>query len=150
MAIVIIPPGITPDSTANWGFHALQANVNNYAEFIANITTAGTNTNVTALQALAGFMYLAAGASGGFTLTLPSTTALLTALAPTTPTNGTYAEPIHVVNNNVGQTATLTAGDTNTTLTGTMTVATNTVRKFMFTVTSPTTVTITNVGTWTL
>ena len=148
MPIALIPAGITPDISANWGFHALAANINNYSEAIADVTTAGTNTTLTAAQALVGFTRLNAGASGGFTITLPSTAAILATLGPTIPTDGSYSEPIHMLNNAVGQTGTLTIGDSSTTLSGTMTVATSTVRKFMLRVTSASTISITNVGSW--
>lgn len=144
--IAPFPPGMVPDKAPLFGLMALFANINNYAESITAITTAGTNVNLTAAQALIGVTKLNAGASGGFTITLPSTAAILAALAPTTPTDGTYAEPISILNNNVGQTGTLTAGDSSTTLTGTMTVATNTRRLFMLTVLSPTTIAIENIG----
>lgn len=150
MAIAKIPAGLTPDNQANWGLHGLMSNVNNYAESTTAVTTAGTSTTLTALQVLAGMTILNSGASGGFTINLPSTTALITALGMTIPTDGSYAEPIHILNNGVGQTGTVTAGDASTTLTGTMTCATNTTRKFILTVTSATTVTIQNCGSWSL
>jgi len=150
MSIVVIPPGITPDSSANWGLHALQSNVNNYSETKQNVTTAGTNSTLTAAQALCGALFLNSGASGGFTITLPATSALIAALGPTVPMDGSYSEPLWITNNNVGQTGTVTAGDASTTLTGTMTIATNTTRKFLLTVTSPTAVTIQNQGSLTL
>jgi hypothetical protein len=146
--IMKLPSGITADPSALYGLLGLISNANNYAESIANVTTAGTNTPVTPAQILSGMLVMAAGASGGFTITLPATSAILAALGPTIPTDGTYAEPCHIVNNGVGQTGTVTAGDANTTLTGTMTIATNTTRKFILTVTSPTTISIQNVGSW--
>jgi hypothetical protein len=132
--IAPLPPGITPDKSAEWGLFALISNLNNYSEAITAITTAGTNTTLTPAQLLIGVTKLNAGASGGFTITLPSTVSILAALGPTIPMDGTYAEPISILNNNVGQTGTVTAGDASTTLTGTMTVATNTRRVFMLTV----------------
>jgi len=146
MSIVQIPPGITPDNSANWGLHALQSNVNNYSETKQTVVTAGTNSTLTAAQALCGALFLSAGASGGFTITLPSTASLIAALGPTIPTDGSYSEPLWITNNGVGQTGTLTVGDASTTLTGTMTIATNTTRKFLMTVTAPLTITIQNQG----
>ncbi len=145
-AIWKIPAGITPDNLGYGGLYGLAAALNNYAESISAVTTAGTNTNLTAAQTLAGITKLNAGASGGFTITLPSTAALISALGSTIPLDGTYSEPVSMENNNVGQTGTLTAGDSSTTLTGTMTVATNTRRVFILTVTGPTTITIENIG----
>lgn len=150
MALQPLPAGLVPDKSANWALHALHANANNYAESTSAVTTAGTNSTLTTAQLLAGMTILNAGASGGFTITLPSTAAIIAALGPTVPTDGTYAEPIHILNNSVGQTGTITAGDASTTLTGTMTCATATTRKLMLTVNSPTTITIQNCGSWSL
>lgn len=144
--IAPFPAGIVADKSPLFGLLALFSNVNNYAEALVSIATSGTNITLTALQALLGVTRLTSGASGGFTITLPSTAALISQLGPTIPTDGTYAEPISMMNDAVGQTGTLTVGDASTTLTGTMTVATNTRRLFLLTVTSPTTITINNIG----
>lgn len=151
--IMPLPAGMIPDRSADFGIFAFMSNANNYAESIpagGGLTTAGTNINLTAAQLLAGVTKLNTGASGGFTITLPSTAAIITALGPTIPTDGSYSEPVSILNNNVGQTGTVTAGDASTTLTGTMTVATNTRRCFMLTVLSPTTIAIENIGSLTL
>lgn len=132
--IMPLPAGIVADKSADNGLFALMSNLNNYSEAITAITTAGTNVTLTAAQFLVGVTKLNAGASGGFTITLPATVAILAALGPTIPMDGTYAEPVSILNNAVGQTGTVTAGDAGTTLTGTMTVATNTRRVFMLTV----------------
>lgn len=145
--IAPMPAGIVADKSANFGLFALISNLNNYSEAISAITTAGTNTTLTAAQLLIGVTKLNAGASGGFTITLPSTVAILAALGPTIPMDGTYAEPISILNNAVGQTGTVTAGDASTTLTGTMTIATNTRRVFMLTVLAGgATIAIENIG----
>ena len=140
------PSGITPDKSANFGLFGLISAVNNYSEAVTAIVTAGTNTTLTAAQALIGVTRLTAGASGGFTITLPSTVLLIAALGPAIPFDGTYAEPVSFMNDNVGQIGTLTVGDASTTINGTATIATNTRRLFMMTVTSPTTVTFQNIG----
>jgi hypothetical protein len=150
MGIVKIPPGVTPDNQGSFGLIGLMSNLNNYAEATTPVTTAGTNTTLTPAQTLSGVTILNSGASGGFTITLPSTTAIIGSLGPTIPMDGSYSEPMNMMNNGVGQTGTLTAGDSGTTLTGTMTVATNTTRRFIMTVTSPTTITIQNVGSMSL
>lgn len=141
-----LPPGITGDKSAMFGLFGLWSNLNNYAENIVGITTAGTNTTLTSTQLLIGVTQLNTGASGGFTITLPSTANIIATLGPTIPIDGTYAEPISIMNNNVGQTGTVTAGDASTTLNGTMTIATNTRRLFLLTVLSATTIKIDNLG----
>lgn len=145
-----VPAGLAPDKVGMWGLIGLMSNLNNYAETISAAISTATAPTLTAAQLLAGFTQLSTGAGGPYNVTLPSTASIIAALGPAVPTDGTYSEPIHILNNNSGQTATLVAGDASTTLTGTMTVATNTTRKLMLTVTSATTITIQNVGTWNL
>ena len=150
MAIFKLPAGITPDATGAFGTFGALSNANNYSETYTRVTTAGTNSTLTGAQALSGGLFLQAGASGAFTITFPSTVTLLATLGPTIPTDGTYSEPLWITNNNVGQTGTVTAGDSSTTLTGTMTIATNTTRKFIMNVTGPSTITIYNQGSMSL
>lgn len=150
-AIFPLPAGMTADKSGAFGITGLMSNLNNYSEAITPLTTAGTNITLTAAQILIGVTKLNTGASGGFTITLPSTSTILAALGPTIPMDGTYAEPISILNNNVGQTGTVTAGDASTTLTGTMTVATNTRRVFMLTVLAGgLTIAVENIGSLTL
>lgn len=145
--IAPLPPGIVPDVAANFGLFGLWNNVNNYAESLSTVVTAGTNSTLTVAQLLSGVTNLTAGASGGFTITLPATSAIISGLGPTIKTDGSYAIPISFLNNAVGQTGTVTAGDASTTVTGTATVATSTRRLFLLTVNSPTTITLQNLGT---
>jgi hypothetical protein len=146
-----MPAGMTPDKSAAFGLAGLISNVNNYSEALPpgfGLVTAGTNITLTAAQALVGITRLTAGASGGFTVTLPSTASMLSLMGAgnAVPTDGTYAEPISIMNDNIGQIGTLTAGDASTTLVGTMTVATNTRRLFLLTVTGNNTIQINNIG----
>lgn len=147
-AVQPIPPGLVADKSALFGLFGLWSNLNNFSGdgAIPLITTAGTNTNLTAGQATGRILQLNSGASGGFTITLPSTAALIAAMGPTIPLDGSFGMPFVIINNNVGQIGTLTAGDAGTTLTGTMTIATNTVREFWIQITGAGTVTITNCG----
>ena len=144
--LAVLPSGLTPDKSALYGLLAQEANDLAQNNTVANITTAGTNSTLTAAQALAGTLLMAAGASGGFTITLPSTAALLSALGPSIPTDGSFSKAISFVNNSIGQTGTLTAGDASTTVTGTATIATATTRTFLMTVTSATTIKFQNLG----
>ena len=153
MAIVKIPQGVTPDSMGFMGMIGLMSNVNNYAEGIATVASTGTSMTLTSAQLLAGVTNITSGASGGFTINLPSTVAIIAALGPSIPTDGSYSEPIHFINNGTGQTGTVTAGDSGTTFVSglsTATVANNVTRKYILTVTSPTTITLANVGTLSL
>ena len=141
-----IPAGIVPERAALYAHFALLSNANAYCGQIVDVTTAGTASTLTAAQAISRVVHLLAGASGGFTVTLPATSVIISALGPTIPTDGTYGQPFSLLNDNVGQTGTLTAGDASTTITGTATVLTDTRRDFFLTVTSPTTITIQNLG----
>jgi hypothetical protein len=149
--IVAQPRGMTPDKSSMWGLNALLANINQYALMPQPaIATSGTAVALSGSQFTAGVVLLTAGASGAFTINLASTAAIIAALGPTIPMDGTYGEPIFVQNNGIGQTGTITAGDAGTTLSGTMTIASNTTRVFLLTVLSPTTISLTNVGSLTL
>lgn len=142
-----MPAGLTADKSSNFGLNALMQNINAYTLTPqAAIATSGTAVSLTGKQFTNGVILLTAGASGGFTINLASTASILQSLGNTIPTDGSYGEPIFIQNNNIGQTGTLTVGDASTTLSGTMTIATNTTRVFFLAVTSATTVTITNVG----
>lgn len=141
-----VPPGMVADKSAIYGLIALLSNINAYSQTRADVTTAGTDSTLTAAQAIAGSLFLAAGASGGFTITLPSTKSIIAAFGPTIPTDGTFSKIITITNVAVGQTGTLTAGDGSTTITGTATIATNTSRRFVLTINSASTVTFQNTG----
>lgn len=145
-----VPAGMVADKSADFGLIALMSNANAYSQMYASSTTSGTSVDVTAALALAGVLELTSGASGGFTINLPATSVLLSALGRTIPTDGSFCKRISIVNNNVGQTGTLTAGDASTTVSGTATIATDTTRTFLLRVTSATTITITNIGSMSL
>ena len=150
MTVAFFPKGMTPDPSADFGLLALLANVNTRDGHLEQITTAGTNSTLTAAQCRRDVIYLNSGASGGFTITLPSTSAILNAFGPTTVTDNTFGKWFVIVNNSVGQTGTLTAGDASTTITGTATIATAVTRVYFVMVTSATTLTYFNCGSLTL
>ncbi len=141
-----LPPGIVADKSATFSLHALQSNANAASENITTLATAGTDRPVTAAQVALGVFVLTTGASGGFTITLPSTSAIISALGPTVPKDGSFSKRITIVNDGIAQIGTLTAGDASTTITGTATIATDTVREFLMTVTGATTITFQNIG----
>jgi hypothetical protein len=147
-ALSRMPAGMTADPSANFALFALLVQANNYCGHLENITSAGTNSTLTAAQVRRRVLRFTTGASGGFTITLPSTSAIIDALntGNCLITDGTYGQPFSILNDGVGQTGTLTAGDASTTITGTATALTNTRRDFFLMVTSPTTITIYNIG----
>lgn len=142
------PNALHPDNSTLFGYFGVRANLNAYASrAIEAITTAGTAAVLSAAQAFASVVRLDSGASGDFTLTLPATTAIFAALPPTVPLDGTFSKIVAIANNNTTHTATLTAGDASTTITGTATIATNFIREYLMTITGPSTITYENLGT---
>lgn len=145
------------DQTGANGLIAVMNGINNYAESLSSVASAGTSVTLiaagqqtgsgTAGNVLAGFVMLNAGATGAVTVNLPATSLMIAALGASTPLDGSYSEAIHLVNNS-GQTATLTAGDANTSILGSAAVTTGTVRKFMLRVLNSSNLSITNLGTW--
>lgn len=146
------PAGMTPDASANFGKEALHSNANAYSENLVTIATSGTSVTPTAAQWARGDIRLTTGASGGFTLNLPTTAALIAALGGPNvlPIDGSFSKRITIINDGTGQTGTLTVGDASTTITGTATIATNTVREFALTITGANAVSIQNMGSKTL
>ena len=140
-----LPAGIIPDGSSDFSHFALQSNANAYCGQLTSAATAGT-AYALATTILPGVLRLTSGASGGFTITLPTTQQIISAMGPTVPTDGTYGQPFSILNDGIGQTGTVTAGDASTTLTGTMTIATNTRRDFFVTVTGPAAITVQNLG----
>lgn len=143
-----MPPGMTTDPSALFSLFRLLQNVNTYCGHLENIASSGTDVPITALQTRRRVLRLTTGASGGFTITLPSTSSLLNAWGVNTGlvTDGTYGQPFSILNDGIGQTGTLTAGDASTTITGTATIATNTRRDFFIMVNSASAITIYNIG----
>ncbi len=140
-----LPLGITADKTANLGLPGLMQNVNKYAQSMASAATSGTAVTLTAAQIVGGLVQLNTGASGGFTITTPTASGIIAELGATIPLDGTFSKQIDIVNNNVGQTGTLTAG-TGVTLVGTMSIATDTKRSFVLRALNSAAVSITNIG----
>jgi hypothetical protein len=153
-AIFSMPPGLVAEKAGAGGLYGLMANLNNYCESSYTTTTGQAVSNVvtvTAAQITIGQLVIPtlAGITGGFVIQLPSTVALLAQLGPTIPTDGSYAEPLHISNSS-GQTGTMTVGDASTTISGTATVASGATRKYLLTVNAGgTTLTLINMGSWT-
>lgn len=140
-----IPLGITPDSQAMGGLFGLMQNVNKSAQTMNSTSSAGTAITLTAAQMNCGLLQINTGASAGFTITTPTASGIIADFGPTIPLDGTFQKNIDIVNNNVGQTGTLTGGS-GVTIVGTATIATNTKRSFQMNVLNSTAVSITNIG----
>ncbi len=153
-----VPAGQVSDPTGANGLIGLMQNANNYATSLSSIATSGTSVTLIAQSAgigtppagnlLSGFVMLNGSASGALTVNLPATSAMIAALGNATPLDGSYSEVLHVGNGS-SQTATLTAGDANTTLLGSAAIAAGSVRKLLMRVLNSSNISITNVGTWT-
>ena len=141
-----IPAGIVPDRAADFGLIALMSNANTYCGHLENITTAGTNSTLTAVQCRRRVLRLTSGASGDFTITLPATSAIISAMGPTVVTDGSFGYMWSILNDGTSHTGTVTAGDVSTTITGTATIATDVRRDYFVMVTAATTITIYNLG----
>lgn len=140
-----LPLGITADKIANRGLEGLMQNVNKYAITMSSVASAGTAITLTAPQMVNGVIQVNTGASGGFTITTPTASGIVAELGATIPLDGTFQKQIDIVNNNAGQTGTLTAG-TGVTLVGTATIATDTKRSFLMRVMNSAAVSFTNIG----
>ena len=116
LGIVPIPPGMRPSSPSDFSLQALTQNTNVYAEKSTTIVTAGTNVALTVTQVLAKNIVLKPGASGPFTITLPSTSTILDALGPTMPLDGSFFFELSIFNSGTGQPGTLTPSDSSTSL----------------------------------
>jgi len=141
-----IPAGLVPDRAADFGLIALLSNANVYCGHLENIVTAGTNSTLTAPQCRRRVLRLTSGASGDFTITLPSTAAIIAAMGPTVVTDGTFGFGWSILNDATTHTGTLTAGDASTTITGTATIATDVRRDYFVMVTAAGTLTYFNIG----
>ncbi len=146
MSLMPFPAGIVPDKSSLFALQGLHSNANAYCGGLTSIASAGTASTLTAAQSIQRVLRFTTGASGGFTITFPSTKSIIAAMGPTIPIDGSYGQPFSILNDGIGQTGTLTVGDASMTLTGTATILTDTRRDFFITVTSATTITVQNLG----
>lgn len=149
--IINIPAGQQGvDATGANGLIGFMANANAYSQQMASYASSGTAAVVIApSDVVDGVIQVNSGASGGYAITLPTTAQMLAALGPSVPQDGSFTKIVRIVNNNSGQTGTLTAGDTPTSITGTATIATNTARDFAMRVLASS-INFTNIGSLTL
>lgn len=152
LGVILPQPGqLRPDASSTYGLDALVSNVNTYAVSLDNLSQSGLDIELTGAQALVGVVRLIGSASNNFTVTLPPTARLIDALGPTVQKDGSFAVEISVQNEDPTFTATLTPGDSKTTINGTATVAAGTRRIWLLTVGSPydyTVCSIQNIGTF--
>ena len=146
-----VPGGIVAESTGALGLIGMMQNLNNYAQDMASYATSGTTAVLISATDIATnpIIQLNTGASGGYVAQLPTTAQILGALTGTVPQDGTFSKIIRIVNNTSGQTATLTAGDTPTSIIGTATIANNVCRDYVMRVLASS-ITFSNIGSLTL
>lgn len=150
--IMPLPPGMQ-GVEAGGGAGLLQAVMNNanaYSQQMASYATTGNNAAVVAGDVVDGVLQMNSGASAGFTVTLPSTDSILGALGASVPQDGSFTKIVRIVNNSVGQTGTLTAGDGKTSIVGTATIATAVSRDYAMRVGPGSTIVFSNLGALTL
>src|SRR5574340_42068 len=95
-----LPAGIVPDASADFAWFAFQSNANSYCGQLTTDATSGTAYTV-ANAALPRVLRLTSGDSGGFTITLPTTAQIISAMGPTIPTDGTYGQLFSVLNDGI-------------------------------------------------
>lgn len=144
-AIFPIPKGIVPDAFAQYGLLGFMQNANAYAESLSSVATTGLNTVLIPAQLLSGVVQLNAGQTGAFNLTLPGTGAIIAALGPTIPLDGSYSERWTFVNNS-GAVANLTPGDGGTTISGATVIGSSFARSYIMQVLGSASITVTNLG----
>lgn len=138
------------DAAGANGLIGLMANVNAQAiSGMQSYATTGNAVTIVPQDILNGMVQMNSGAGAGFTITLPSTQALLAALGPSVIQDGSFTKIFGILNNSVGQTGTLTAGDSPTSVIGTATVATAVTRYYAMRVMQSALV-FTNIGALTL
>jgi hypothetical protein len=123
---------IVTDNSSDFGKDGQLRNINAMVSQAIVCLSTGSSTAATVPAAAfpAGVWDLQAGASGDFTLTLPTTAALLAAYPNTIPADGQFNFSIDIINDTTTHTATLTAGDSSTTIVGTATIASNYCRTY--------------------
>jgi len=143
-----LPAGMVADPSSNFSLQALQSNANaaSYGAVSQLATTTANAVVVTPAMLLSGVINMTAGANGAFTITLPTTAQILAVLGPTIVYDGTFGKMLQFINVAIGQTGTVTAGDANTTVTGTATIATNVVREYLLNINAGGLVVVTNMG----
>lgn len=142
-----IPGGIVADNVGEWGLFGFMKNANSYAAAMASYATTGNAVAVSAEDFRRGVIKLNSGASTGFNINLPTTAQIFSELGDNVvPKTGNFWKPIFFVNNGVGQTGTVVAGDAMTTIIGTATVADSFTRIMMARVLGST-LTLSNIGT---
>lgn len=124
---------LTPDSTAMFGLLGQHTNIkaaNGKVDLVAIAIASSTTPVLTAAQFVSDIWDVSGSPGGGFTLTTPTAAQIIAALPSTIPQDGYFNFDIECINDDTGQTATVTAGSGVTVL-GNATVATNTNRLFL-------------------
>lgn len=135
------------DPTGANGLIGLMFNVNAsiYGD-MASYSTSGNAVTIAAGDIVSNpILIMGAGASGAYTITLPTTAQMLSAFGPSVPQDGSFTKVFSIVPNGAGQTGTLTAGDTPTSIVGAAVIGSNVVRTYALRVLGSAIV-ITNLG----
>lgn len=131
--VINIPAGQQGvDAAGANGLIALMANANNaiYGDMASYSTTGNAVTLLAADIATNPILIMSAGASGAYNITLPSTSAILAALGPSVPQDGSFTKVITILPQGAGQTGTLIAGDAPTSIVGAAVIGSNVSRTY--------------------
>lgn len=150
-SILMPSQNLTPDGTAVFGLvgNMYNANATDNAGIIAVPIGTSVAFTLSPAQFAAGVLDISGTSGGAVALTTPTAAQIMSALPASIPKLG-FNFMLYVMNDNIGQTLTLTAG-TGVTVLGTATIATNTDRIYGVCCNFIAgTVTIINLGTLTL
>ena len=150
---------LTPDVSAGDGLFLLWHNANSFAGSRVDVAPSG-NTNTVVLSAADSrngwFVCATGGTNAGWTLVLAATSDIIGVFKPfgrlqvaagsLAATQTMPFTKLIAVKNLNAQTATLTAGDASTTITGTATIAANTTRMFLMSFPTATTILVESIG----
>lgn len=143
-----IPPGLTPDNSAQWGMFQGLVLLNDYCYVPVTLASAVAMTLTAAQLSQLGMINITGAQGGAITATTDTAAAILAAMSPNfigLPLNSTYASPVRIMNNGTGQVITVVGG-TGVTISGTATIASGSWREFMMIPTAAGAITMLNVG----
>lgn len=115
------------------------------SEVVAAAVSSASPTNLSAANVATWNVKISGAQGAGFNIQLPTAAQILAALPASVPLDGTFSVRLRITNVNTAQTGTVITA-AGLTLSGTMTIATATVREFDLVITGPGAITITNAG----
>lgn len=152
------------DQPSPTGWQGILFALNNYTDGAEVVLVSAAPTPITAAQLIPGVISIGGAQGGGYNIQLPTVALLVAALRASQvasgainiitpakanygfiPCDGTFAKRISIINDGTTQIGTVITA-AGWTLTGTMTIATNTTRDFLLTISSPAAAILRNLG----